>query len=278
MDTTPADTTPADTGGDDATMDAEQDTPPPITEPVLPAIVGDCPTFADGETIMVNGLSVEVIAGEPQSEPGPILVAFHGTGGSGAAYSALLTTAAADIRARGGLLLAPTTDGSERQGFSPNGVWYEESDAELMDQLVACGVRDHNIDPKQVYVTGCSAGGLMAGAIVAYRNEYLAGALLDSGGIIIGNIRDRPAPAVIAMHGGDGDVVVVNFGVTSRTLLRGVARQGGTPIECNHRVGHCLPPAALTEGAWNTLSSVRFGEQVTDLSMLPDYCEFYQEE
>lgn len=262
---------PVDTMPQDSAADVQVN----ITEPVLPEVVGECPSFVDGETIMVNGLAVEVIAGEPQSEAGPILVAFHGTGGSGARYIATLSNAAADIRARGGLLLAPTSDGSTREGASPNGVWFEGSDLELMDQLVACGVRDHNIDPEQIFVTGCSAGGLMAGALAAYRNQYVAGAFLDSGGIVAGNIRSMPAPSVIAMHGGEGDNVIINFGVTSRSLLQGIDYFGGSAIECNHTIGHCLPPAELTEGAWRTIREVRFGEPITDLSMLPNYCEFF---
>ncbi len=50
----------------------------------------------------------------------------------------------------------------------------------LVDQLVACAVRDHNVDPRRIYTTGCSAGGLFAAALGAARSRYIAAVAPDS--------------------------------------------------------------------------------------------------
>jgi poly(3-hydroxybutyrate) depolymerase len=41
-----------------------------------------------------------------------------------------------------------------------------KDDFKVADLIVVCGVKGHNIDPKRIYTTGCSAGGLHAGCTV----------------------------------------------------------------------------------------------------------------
>ncbi|MEM6959085.1 MAG: hypothetical protein AAF645_25615, partial [Myxococcota bacterium] len=246
---------------DEGVADAEVDAPtgPPV--PVLPEIMGDCPDYAEG-TITVMGLDVEVRRGAPSDVPGPLVITWHGTGGTGNQSIRQLTNPVeAAILAEGGMILAPNDDGEERVGRSPNGVWYESSDLQVADQLVACAVRDANIDPARIYVTGCSAGGLMAGAMTGLRSGYVAASYLDSGGLLFpAPFETAYTPSILTMHGGPDDIVIVSFQTLSLRIARQVAAAGGSAIDCNHLSGHCGAPSDLRMAGWDFVRVHRYGE------------------
>jgi poly(3-hydroxybutyrate) depolymerase len=186
-----------------------------------------------------------MLVGKTGATRGPLLFNWHGTGGDGKrALDAIPASIRADIEARGGIIIAPTDNRKKRVGPSPNGVWFEESDLDYADHLVACAVKNHNIDPRQIYVTGCSAGGLMAAAMATKRSSYVAAAYPNSGGLVWGGKwQDKTRiPAVLTMHGGAGDTVVVNFQKTSERFLNLVKEAGGFGADCNHNIGHCKAP------------------------------------
>ena len=260
---------------------AEQDAGPIILTPQVPEPDGACPDFMTNSA-RINGLTVRFVAGEPTDVPGPLLIAWHGTGGSGGQMLRGIPQSIHDsIIAQGGLLLAPSSDGSEREGDSPNGVWYDTEDLLLADQLVACAVREHNIDPARIHVTGCSAGGLMAGVMTTDRSSYVASSLLESGGLLGPRPLQNPhyAPAVISNHGGDADVVVIPFEYTSTTILDLVIENGGFGVECNHGIGHCRSPAELLERGWDFLEAHPYGTERPYSAGLPedfpDYCAIW---
>jgi poly(hydroxyalkanoate) depolymerase family esterase len=98
--------------------------------------------------------------------------------------------------------------------------WFAASDTRR-DAGEACSIREmiawmlanHDLDPKRVYVTGLSAGGAMASAMLAtYPEIFAAGAII--GGLPYGSATEarhaRPAMAGTRSHdsaGGWGDVV-----------------------------------------------------------------------
>jgi hypothetical protein len=63
----------------------------------------------------------------------------------------------------------------------------------------------------------------------------------------------------MAMHGGDTDNVIVNFGDTSRQLISTLSPLGAFLVECNHGSGHCGAPASLHENAWEFMKAHPFG-------------------
>jgi poly(3-hydroxybutyrate) depolymerase len=220
-----------------------------------------------------------------------MLFYWHGTGSSAAFELPALVPAVQheQIMAEGGIIVAPQSNGQNRGGFTPNGVWYEGTDGEggdlaWVDHLVACAVQNHNIDPRRIYTTGCSAGGLMASGLALRRSGYIAAATPNSGGIVFGGaeLLQDPAhvPAIMTMHGGATDTVIINFGQTSAALDDLVTGVGGFAVDCNHMSGHCTAPEAVRTAAWEFLQAHPFGTSPSPYAgglpaSFPSYCTIW---
>jgi hypothetical protein len=189
----------------------------------------------------------------------------------------------------GGHNNAPRSNGQNRGGFTPNGVWYEGEDGEggdlaWADHIVACAVANHNIDPYRIYTAGCSAGGLMSGGLALKRSGYIAAATPNSGGIIVGDttlLQDpERVPSVLTMHGGPQDVVIVNFTQTSALFDNVVLDAGGFAVDCNHMGAHCVAPEPLLEAAWVFMKAHPFGTKPSPYAgglpaEFPKYCSVW---
>jgi len=254
-----------------------------IQDPIIPPVSGPCPEFRTGtQTIM--GLPTEIVAGAPGATKGPLLFTWHGTNGSGTgALAQLPQSVQQDIMSQGGLVIAPSDNGQVREGTDVTlilGVWYDVGDLKYADQIVACAVQNHNIDPRRIYVTGCSAGGLMAGAMTLQRSKYVAAAAPNSGGTVLatGQLQDpQRVPAVFSMHGGTGDTVIVNFADTTHNLEAILKPYGAFLVECMHTGGHCGAPASLHEQAWTFMKAHPFATKPSPYAgglpaTFPAYC------
>ncbi|MEO8184449.1 MAG: prolyl oligopeptidase family serine peptidase, partial [Deltaproteobacteria bacterium] len=276
----PGQTTPGASDGDPSGPAAS---PGPL-DPILPQVQGDCPRFVSG-TQTILGLSTEIVAGAPGAVPGPLLFTWHGTGGNGKqALLQLPQSVQREIVAQGGIIIAPSDNGQTREGQDVTfvlGVWYDRADLKFADQIVACAVQNHSIDPRRIYVTGCSAGGLMAGVMSLERSEYVAAAAPNSGGIVapLFQLADPSrVPAVMSMYGGASDTVIVNFSDTTRNLTNVLKPAGALVVECNHGMGHCGAPASLHEKAWTFMKAHPFGTQPSPYANslpgdFPSFCE-----
>ena len=274
---------------DPGTMPAPAPTPVRVPDgaiaPIIPEPSGACPDFKTG-TMMLNGLSANVEAGTPGATPGPLLFAWHGTGGTGAlAMRQVPASVRQQITAQGGIIVAPSSTGQVRSGADVTfilGVWYDGADLDFADQVTACAVKNHNIDPRRIFVTGCSAGGLMTGTMAIKRSNYVAAAAPNSGGVAvpIGLAPQSPdrVPAVMTMHGGESDNVIVNFQDTSNNLIGILKPAGSFLVDCNHARGHCGAPTELHENAYEFMEAHPFGigDSPYDSGLpadFPDYCE-----
>jgi poly(3-hydroxybutyrate) depolymerase len=208
--------------------------------PIVPEVSGDCPTFTNG-TITFMGLGgITVVAGPKASSPSaPFVFYWHGTGSFAGEYAGSAAAVAAGVRAEGGVLVSfqGTTGGDFLSGTAIFGA----GDFELGDQLLACAVKNHNVDPRRVFATGCSAGGLFSTAQGAMRSNYMAAVAPNSGGLTIPTqFQNAWTPALMTIHGAAGvDVVGIDFSQSSATADMVYKQRMGFVINCDTGGGHC---------------------------------------
>ena len=234
---------------------------------MIPTFDGTCPTLATGD-ITVLGQTVTLWVGDPTpGQHGPVFFYWHGTGGAPDEAQFGLGPALDDIVAAGGIVASFSTTTANGTNTA-NNVWYT-GDYEMADIILACAVEQLDVDTRQIYTGGCSAGGLQAGVMVYKRSSYLAGAMPNSGGIIsalgffIDYSLEDPShvPALITAHGGQGVDVVggADFSVTSLDEATDIADLGGFVVDCDHGGDHCLAPAELIAAQWAFLKAHPFG-------------------
>jgi hypothetical protein len=231
-------------------------------QPIIPPIDGECPTFTTG-TKTVNGLggiSFQVGTKVEGTPTGPLVFYWHGTGSS--SFEGNSFPGIDDILAAGGVFVAFSRSTGTGGDCSGTGT-FSQDDFKIADQIVACVVRDHNIDPRRIYATGCSAGGLFSGCMAIERSSYLAATVPNSGGVTIGYgaIQDPTrVPAVMTMHGGPADFVIVTFSETSHAYDSFMLKHGSPMvINCDHGGGHCGAPGSLYADGWKFMQDHPFG-------------------
>jgi poly(3-hydroxybutyrate) depolymerase len=145
------------------------------------------------------------------------------------------------ITAAGGIVVAPT---HINDGVFP---WLGGGDADfrLMDEVVACAEEQIGIDETHIHSLGFSAGALFTSQVSFSRSSYVASVATYSGGG--GGVMQDPTnkfPAMI-MHGGPGDVVVIEFQTTSEQYHSQLKGAGHFAVICNHGGGPVIPNAAI---------------------------------
>lgn len=276
-------TPPKDAGG---STESDASTDPPVTggqagQPKLPAINGECPVFKDG-TIMVAGHRGVMIQAGAAGKGGPLLFYWHGTGGSAQEVNRTVPAAVRqEIINAGGIIASFNGSQSSKTGADCSGTGaHNQADFNAADQIAACAVKNHGIDPTRIYATGCSAGGLQSGCMAQMRSSYMAAVAPNSGGVVFPQKwQDSHTPAVFTMHGGPSDMVIVTFSETSATFDKSSKDHGGFVVNCNHGGGHCQAPAPLQTAAWKFMKEHPFGVSPEPWksipSGIPDYCKIY---
>ena len=243
--------------------------PPPanVGEPVVPMLTAMCPTFRSG-TISFMGLSgIDVQAGTKASSPtAPMVFYWHGTGSFAGEYATMAGAVRQGVVSEGGILISfqGTTGGDLLSGTAIFG----KGDLNLADQLFACAVKNHNVDPKRVFATGCSAGGLMSASMATLRSTYMAAAAPNSGGWTAPlQFQNKHTPALMTIHGAPGlDVVIIDFSTSSETADKAFKAAGGFVINCNHGGGHC-GGGGLAGDIWNFFKTHPFGTSPSPWAM-----------
>ncbi|MET0391002.1 MAG: hypothetical protein ABW321_33835, partial [Polyangiales bacterium] len=222
--------------------------------PTLPLPRGPCPAIETGEQRFAN-MRVRLWVGPLAPSPNaPLLLYYFGTGSSPAEVETMLGDTLTGILDLGGIVAAPTDTLGVGSDVGP-GTWFT-GDADIADEIVACVNAQRALDPRRIYTAGCSAGGLMAGALTYLRSRYIAAAMLNSGGSLLEPTLEEPGhvPAVIAAHGREGyDLVIVDYAKLSLGYTEKLAAQGGFAVDCDHGGGHCGVPAAMREAQWQFL-------------------------
>jgi hypothetical protein len=248
--------------------------------PKLPEISGTCPDFKTG-TATIGGLAGITMKVGAKKEGGSLIFYWHGTGSSAGLELASMYpgNVQSAITGEGGIIVA--FDGSSGSGGDCSGTsTFSKDDFKVADLIAACAVKNYGIDPRRIYTTGCSAGGLQAGCMATVRSSYVAAAVPNSGGVVFPQaLQDKSnVPAVMTMHGGSGDMVIVTFSETSKTLDDQFKAAGGVVMNCNHGGGHCGAPAALQTAGWEFMKAHPFGTKPSPYagglpSTFPNYCK-----
>jgi poly(3-hydroxybutyrate) depolymerase len=237
--------------------------------PVIPEVAGDCPEFVDS-TITFMGLGgIDVVAGsKPSSPTAPFVFYWHGTGSFAGEYATQAIAVMQGVVEEGGVLVSfqDTTGGDFLSGTAIFGA----GDFELGDQLLACAVKNHNVDPRRVYATGCSAGGLFSTAQAANRSSYMAAVAPNSGGMSFPSAFETDyTPALMTIHGAAGvDVVGIDFSESSATADMTFKQRGGFVINCDHGGGHC-GGGGLAGDIWEFFKAHPYGVSPEPWTALP---------
>ncbi|MDB5512466.1 MAG: esterase [Enterovirga sp.] len=118
--------------------------------------------------------------------PSPALVVvLHGCGQTAAAYNDGAGWSALAERHGFVLLFPQQSRANNPQGcfnwFQPGDTTRGQGEAFSIRQMIARAVADHAVDPSRIFVTGLSAGGAMASALLATYPEVFAGGAIIAG-------------------------------------------------------------------------------------------------
>lgn len=298
QDTTPPDATPDLTSHDAADLTSldQKPTPDLPTGPTPPAVKsysnGTCPTFTAGKNDVMVGTrkrSFELwIPAVPKGAP--VVFIWHGLGDT-PTNIATYFQASKLASERGAIVVAPYDCCSSNLddccatpyvwGF---GTYSSDSDITMFDDILSCLEQEADIDNTRVYTTGFSAGALWSTNLVVQRGEYLAAAVIFSGGT--GNLVKYETPKykvpVLLAHGGDDDIFaggLVKFKSLITTFAEQLYNDGHFVAICDHGLGHSVPYDGAVWDAiflfahqWSDGSSP-FKDGLT--SDFPDYCQVY---
>jgi predicted esterase len=247
--------------------------------PTLPAIMGDCPEFKNGIIMVAGHKSIQIAVGE-KGKGGPLLFYWHGTGSSAAEGARFPGNS--EIIAAGGITAAFNGNQSSGTGGDCSGTGaHNIADFNAADQIAACATKNHGIDSRRIYTTGCSAGGLQSGCMAMMRSSYIAAAVPNSGGIVAPQPwQDKHSPAIFTMHGGSSDMVIVTFSQTSASLDMTAKSHGSFVVNCDHGGGHCGAPADLQKAGWQFMKDHPWGFTESPWKTAfppgtPTYCKIY---
>ena len=144
--------------------------------------------------------------------PKPLLVAFNGTGGTGEGF--FNDVKLQDYVDAGFIVLAPSSIGNGTvfpvwdAMHALNDTEYPNPDLDFVDSVVGCVQAHYGVDSNRMYVTGHSAGGIMANYVLQRRSDIYAGGVVASGIISLTKpeeVENLSPMAVVVTWGGDND-------------------------------------------------------------------------
>lgn len=170
--------------------------------PALAVTDGCAPPEPGGHRLAVDDrertYEIAVPDGDLNPAPWPLVVALHGTGGSGSHFGDA-SGVAPEGSANGALVVLPDGMGD------PTGWLHEDRERDLafvdavIDEMVASGC----VDADRLWVTGVSAGSVLAARLVCRRPD-VAGAVLVAG---LPRSCDDISTDVYVVHGTADDII-----------------------------------------------------------------------
>jgi hypothetical protein len=166
-------------------------------DPKIPEITETCPEFRNGSITFMGVDGINMAAGPKAPGPtAPMLFYWHGTGSFNTEYAMMDGAISNGVTGEGGVIISFTGLSGSGDAMCSGTAIFDTGSFLITDQLYACAVKNHNVDPKRVYIAGCSAGGLFSACMAAGRSSYVAAAVLSSTAITVAGT----AAAVVCPH------------------------------------------------------------------------------
>ncbi|MEC9071833.1 MAG: hypothetical protein VX938_05610, partial [Myxococcota bacterium] len=242
---------------------------PPVTGMVAaapnPYSGGTCPQLSAGlQTFQAAGTAREVDLKLPAEPSGaPVVFMWHGLGDTIANFSNAMG-AGGLTTGLGAIVVTPAVlpGGLMALWGFPSALGDDSAtDLGLFDDLLYCLDQQFDIDNERVYSVGFSGGALWTSYLLMQRSEYLAAALVFSGGVNAaggqGLIFDyetplHPLPVMLA-HGGATDVynmvvAQLEFQKMVELMADSLVADGHFAVLCDHGAGHTITSPLLTAG------------------------------
>ena len=185
-------------------------------------------------SITHNGLKRTYLIHIPpdnKSRPMPLVIALHGGGGTGSRMEKLTKDGFNRLSDKEGFIVV-YPDGIEKHWNDGRSVkaagWraHKENvdDVGFISAMIEHLVKEQNVDPERVYITGVSNGALMASRLACEKTEKIAAIALVAGTIAEDFVSrcspSRPIP-VLMMHGTKDPFVLWEGGEIADKLPRG---------------------------------------------------------
>jgi len=245
------------------------DAGPVRMDPILPAVRGPCGDFSTSGVVTLAGeggttRQANIWVSEAATTlDGPVVFFWHGTGGAPAEATSALGSSRDEILAQGGIVIALSHDpvaGTFPWFLTTGGT--NEVDLEFADEALACAIQEIGVDTHRIHAIGFSAGALHVSQMVFRRASYIASVVSYSGGLIARNAPRSNTPdarvAVMALHGGENDRVVVGFRETTINMVNALRAGDQFGFICDHGMRHSIPSAARPF-AWQFLRAHPYG-------------------
>jgi predicted esterase len=254
-------------------------------QPQIPPATGPCPEFKNGFVpFSPAGISFRWVYLQIGGRGGgPVVFWWHGLGGKAEnVLVGLGQVIISEIVAQGGVVISIESD------LSAIGEWFlnttdQQDDLLVADLVVACAVKEMQIDISHIHVAGFSAGGKQAAQMAIRRSNYVASVVLYSGGLFPNQLDPYPLyqdpgnklPSMV-FWGGPSDVVVANNELAALDYYNFVSRKGNFVLMCNHNGGHTIPPEG-PQAAWRFFEDHPWGVSPEPYDKekppeIPDYC------
>lgn len=194
-------------------------------------MLGSAPAWALDEaspaahSVRVGGVARDYLLDAPAeaSGPVPLVIALHGGGGS----PMTMTPRWLGIARREGFAVAFPSGVGRNANM---GTWNAggccgfamasgSDDVAFIGAMIDDIARDHRIDPKRVYVTGLSNGGMLTYRIGAALAPRIAAIAVVSGAMFGGETPPATPVPVLIMHGEQDDIVPFKGGTSPMALV-----------------------------------------------------------
>jgi predicted esterase len=130
---------------------------------------------------------------------------------------------------------------------------------DIADEILACAIEQVGIDTTRIHSVGVSAGALQTSFMSYFRSGYLASVVSYSGGATATTDQDPDNKlAAMVLHGGDGDIFILNFKTQSQNYFNDLISRGRFAMICDHGIGHTIP-LDIGDDAWRFLQDHPYG-------------------